>query len=245
MKPYINKSVLFVLIFTLIMSFFAPQSLTVKAAGSLTETVKTKTIKTGDAYTIKRLQKSFTYNNKQVALIYYEYPQLKGSTSYIKSFNKKMKDKAQSFLVSEQAQYLKGYKESAIELGNQVDELYFYKTTTRLTYKSGNVYSFRTEEDWYAGAINNVSRSGVTFNKKTGKYLKVNDVVAGNINEKLVKKLRTNYPELAAFPENIDYVRNKKKFSFYIQNGKAIVCLQPYALVGQGGQYRILGLKLK
>ena len=30
-----------------------------------------------------------------------------------------------------------------------------------------------------------------------------------------------------------------------IQNGKAIVCLQPYALVGQGGQYRILGLKLK
>lgn len=73
----------------------------------------------------------------------------------------------------------------------------------------------------------------------------LNDVVAGNINEKLVKKLKTNYPELAAFPENIDYVRNKKKFSFYIQNGKAIVCLQPYALVGQGGQYRILGLKLK
>jgi len=244
MKIRFNRVISLVMTLALVLLLAIPQGLPVKAAEyKFEEEVVKKTIVNGGTYSIKRLEKRLYYKGNYAVTIAFEYPQLKGDTDNIKAFNKKMLKKANKAISGDLYESLKAAKIASLDDGLDEDIEYFSLTSMNLTYKKGNIYSFMSENRWWAGGVNNVSRSGINYNKRTGEYLKINYFVNGNINAKAVKKLKAKEPELAT-PENIKYLSNKKEFSYYVKNGKACICMQPYALK-QGGDYLILGLIMK
>ena len=197
----------------------------------------------GTAYTIKKLDKSVSaYGGKLYN--YSKYPVFKGRSKGIKKINSSVKSHSKSFVkragdADNNRAELNSYYESFGE-GNKVS---FYNTERcAVTYNKKGIVSVKYRSDWFMGGVHNGDYYGATYKTKTGKKLKLKDVVTKkynplkdngyyNLKFNIYNKLYDKYGEEVAETFNSNYDSGKKlnKLPFYInKKGKVIVCFQTY-----------------
>ena len=217
-----KKRCLFTLVILcmLVMLFPAQRA---EAAKKVTETKITKTVKKTSVYTIKRKGYVVKYGKKKIWTVWYEYPQLKGSSSKVKSFNKAMKKKANKFLKNSDVESRAEVEENIRENGaSQYQYGPFHDTCScRCTYAKGQVISFKMEEEWYGGGRSEMISSGINYNKGTGKYLKLKDVVAEP------NKIRSNINRKSEATVNWEQFKVNSSTVFYMKGSNAVVCINP------------------
>ena len=88
--------------------------------------------------------------------------------------------------------------------------------------------------EWYGGGVHNSSEYGLNYNLNTGKKLKIEDVISGNVKKKIVKALKKQMPEAGISYNPSELVKNRKDYDFYLKDGMVYICFDSYEL-GQGG----------
>lgn len=197
-------------------------------------------------YIMKKDQKVYKDNEGRVrGITYFQYPQLKGSSSAIKKINKELKSESNKFFKTESSKAWKKYMLEALKENSFFDEKtkLYWTSSCKVTYNKNNIISMKITEDWWAGgALVQQFYHGFTFNTKTGKRLNVGDVIEGNAKEKILKaakKMSANYDEYRK-ELVLEKVKATKKYKFYITSGKVIICyswdgdrLNSFSVVGK------------
>lgn len=181
-------------------------------------------------YSIEEDKVEFKDDNGVVrGIVSFQYPQFIGNSSYIEKINKQIKEKSNKFLSSENAEMLKDCVQAAIENNRFYDdsEQYFWKTSCEVSYNKNNIVSFHMTENWYAGGVGNQFEYGLNYNIKTGKKLKINNVISGNSKEKILKSAK----KYCNSDNNAyDIIKNTESYKFYFTKGKVYICYGSYEL---------------
>ena len=200
----------------------------------------------GTAYTIKKLDKSEKYYGGRFDNYYY-YPVFKGNSKGIKKINTSLKKKALNSVNAFNSE--PGYPEDVIntmyESGYYDSKLTFYNTEKcKVTYNKGKIISVKHQIYSKMEGRDCSDFWGSTYNKKSGKELKIYDVVPNKYSPKtksgykklkrlINKKLKKKYGSSVA--ETFRYQYNNKnrlcQANFYINGkGKVVVCFGKYEI---------------
>ena len=164
-------------------------------------------------------------------VVFFEYPQFKGSSSAIQKINKLLRQKSQKFLKSDNAVNIKEYTELSIADNRFHDyadpEQYYWKTLCSISYNKNDIVSIQMSEQWYAGGVYNQNDYGLNYNIKTAKKLTINDVISGNAKEKLLKAAKKYCGS-----DNAAYkiIQKTKKYKFFLTDGLVNICYGSYEL---------------
>lgn len=200
-----------------------------------------KTIKT--EYTIKKDKIEYKDSKGIVrGIVYFQYPQLKGTTDSIKKINKQLKNESSKFLKSENAKAIEESVQLAIQnniFSNKEEQyVWFWKTSCKVSYNKNNIISFHMKEEWYAGGVYNENHYGFNYNVETGKALKIKDVISGNTKGKILKAAK-KYCGSDTNAYNI--IKDTKNYKFYFGKGKVYICYGSYEL-GHGTSSDIISV---
>lgn len=202
--------------------------------------VKAKTKNTNQSakveYTIKKDKIEYKDKSGKIrGVVYYQYPQFKGTSSSIKKINNALKKESSKFLKSENVKTVKESTEYAIENNSFYDkkEQYFWKTSCKVSYNKNNIVSFYMNEEWYAGGVYNKSEYGLNYNIKTGKTLTINNVISGDAKKKILAAAK----KYCGSDKRIyNIIKNTKNYKFYFSKGKVYICYGSYEL-GRGDSW--------
>lgn len=187
-----------------------------------------KIIKT--EYTIKKDKVEYKDNTGKVrGVVYFQYPQFKGTSTTIKKINKQIKNESNKFLESENANTIKDSTQFAIQNNAfyNDEEQYYWKTSCKVSYNKNNIVSFHMVEEWFAGGVHNQKEYGINYNVKTGKRLTIKDVISGNAKDKILKAAK----KYCALDTNAyDIIKNTDEYKFYLKKGKVYICYGSYEL---------------
>ena len=185
-------------------------------------------------YSYAKIDKSRTCDGGTV-YNYFKYPKLKPSSKGAKKINAALRKKARNFVkaidmddaVYSLDQYAQSYGKSD-----------FYHTAKgKVTYNKKGVISIRVTDSWYMGGVTDYGNTGYTFKLKSGKKLKVMDVIAskyakaGVLRSKIAKKLTSKYgSEIAdGFKTRYSTAKALKNVNFYLNGkGKVVICFRKY-----------------
>lgn len=227
MKKVIAKSMLAILLCFIVIS----QNVYVSAKSTKAE------------YKMKERKIEYIDDDGRVrGIISYQYPQFNGTSDSIKKINSKLRKECSKYFQSESAKNFDEYVQSAIENNSFYDkeEQYFFQTSCNLTYNKNNIVSIYMNEKWYAGGVYNQANYGFNYNLKTGKKLRINDVISGNAKEKILEAAM-KYCESDTNAYNI--IKNTKEddYKFYFSKGKVYICYDSYEL-GRGTGWDIFSV---
>lgn len=163
-------------------------------------------------------------------IVYFQYPQFKGTSTAIKKINKQLKNKSKKALKSKTAKNIKKYTKSSIKDGtfNLYDDMKLYwKTSCKVSYNKNNIISLHMTDEWFGGGVGNTSEYGLNYNLKTGKKLTTNQVILGNAKEKILEAAK----EYCGSDTNAyNIIKNKTNYDFYFGKGKVYICFKCYEL---------------
>ena len=128
-------------------------------------------------YTIKRYKEVKKYKKIKTTYIF-DKPILKGRSAAIKKINGSLEKEYQKSLDDK-----KRIQGTAREVSKYTAEWKYPLYTThkcRVTYNQKGVVSFRYRSGWYAGGVNNTYHYGLSNDLKTGRKLRLSDVVSGH-----------------------------------------------------------------
>lgn len=204
-------------------------------------------------YTMKKDKVTIKDDDGKVrGIVYFQYPELKGTSSAITKINDTLKNDSKNFMQSDSAQNLIDSAKSAIatKVNGESVYTYFYKTICKVTYNDNSILGLHMKNCWYAGGVYNQEDYGYTYDLNTGAQLGLKDVVSGNstsIKSKILaagKKYLTvnNEVEQPAY----DGIKSTKlkDFKFYLSKGKVYICFGSYEL-NRGTGWDIFSIKGK
>lgn len=210
--------------------------------GSITDypTSEYKDLKAKDKKSNKAIKAEYTVKKDKIeykdkkgivrGIVYFQYPQFKGTTTAIKKINKQLKNESSKFLKSENAKIIEEIIQLAIQnniFSNKEEDVWFWKTSCKVSYNKNNIMSIHMKEEWYAGGVYNESHYGFNYNVKTGKKLTIKDVISGNAKEKILKAAK-KYCGSDTVAYNI--IKDTKSYKFYFSKGKVYLCYGSYEL---------------
>ena len=210
-------------------------SMTLSPQASSAKSAK-KTTRKSAAFTIKkyRKHKKYTYS---VGEWRYGKPVLKGNSAVVKKINKSLN-----------ARYKKNNdSDRVLETAKSSDTSYYdnavfrYVTDTRATYNKKGLISFCYSWDWWMGGVHNYADVGAVYSLKTGREVKLNQVMPGSatsIKKKIGKAIKKKYGDgiySTTVSNTPSYATGLSKtklsdISFYLEDGKVVVCFEPYRL---------------
>ena len=175
---------------------------------------------------------------KVTAHVYFKYPKLKGSGKAVKRINKMLKKEAGKFVNSREANGLYSSAEAGSAIETQ--HINFYCTQSgKVTYNKNNLISIRYANEWYAGGVSNFNWYGDTFNIRTGKRMKITQVVSkkygktSKLKNAIYNRLANQYGSGVAdnFRETYNTSKKIKNAHFYMnKKGKVVVCFETYEI---------------
>ncbi|MGN0354087.1 MAG: PdaC/SigV domain-containing protein [Muricoprocola sp.] len=190
-------------------------------------------------YTIKKYKTEKTYG-RVTGKFEFQLPQLSGTSAAVKKINKDLKKEYKKALES---------KENILEYAKNMGKtstsknVLFSTTTCKVTYNKKGIVSFCFTQDWFAGGVHNLCHEGCSYDLKTGKKLKLTDVIKNAYTDLDVKYAITDayYKKLGnsfTYSEIFQSVSSKYSYNsigFYLKNGKVIVSTGAYGpVVGNG-----------
>lgn len=210
--------------------------------GTITDypTSEYKDVKAKDKKSNKAIKAEYTMKKDKIeykdkkgivrGIVYFQYPQFKGTTAAIKKINKQLKNESSKFLKSKNAKIIEQIIQLAIQnniFSNKEEDVWFWKTSCKVSYNKNNIMSIHMKEGWYAGGVYNESHYGFNYNVKTGKKLTIKDVISGNAKEKILKAAK-KYCGSDTVAYNI--IKDTKSYKFYFSKGKVYLCYGSYEL---------------
>ncbi len=191
-------------------------------------------------YKIVTKQKPIVVNGTETgADFHYQLVKVDGNTDVIKKINNKLKAGYTNYVKSVFAQF-KYCVENDVKNGRDDCDSYYATIDSKITCNKGKYFSIAMTDSWYAGGVSNHSDSGITFSKKTGKALKLSNVLSGTrtkITARIVNALAKKYKLNASRKTEIKNILKKYKLSdykFYITNKTVVVCFSAYEILSGG-----------
>ena len=185
-----------------------------------------KTTKKSAKYTFKKYKKTKNYSNSMSAEYAYSRPVVKGSSKIVKRINKSLTKRYKGTASNRKTVFQSAESDSSYRSGGT----YYFTTTAKATYNKKGYLSFKYSWKWFAGGVSNSADDGAVYSLKTGKKLNVSQVVSGSASQ--VKKKIANAVAAKYDGSLTSYVLSKSisDFSFYLKNGKVVVCFEPYEI---------------
>lgn len=215
-------------LFTTVLMLFVILAVGISAGAATTSKKKA-------VYSFKTYSATFRGNNS-TGKYSFKLPQLKGKSAVVKKINKSLKKVYKASLKDK-----KRIKETT-ENSDFSGATFYYTTDCKVTYNKKGVVSFCFTGDWFAGGVRNYWHYGASYSLKTGKKLKITDVVSGNtpqIKKKIANKFASKYANY--FGLSADRISETKttiqqgklsQLDFYLKNGKVVISWGAYAPVG-------------
>lgn len=190
-------------------------------------------------------------SGKVRGVVYFQYPEIKGSTKAIKNINRLLANDCKEFMEKNAKSFME-LTQSAIENGQFInfDTQYYNKTICKVTYNENSLISMHMKKCWYAGGVYNQADYGYTFNLKSGELLSVKDVLSNNpttAKKKILsaaKKYLTTKNGFDKVAYDIIESYNLEDFKFYLYKKKVYICFESYEL-NHGASWDIISLKHK
>ncbi len=167
----------------------------------------------------------------------YKMPKVIGSSSVVKKINASIKKDYKAALKT---------KKNCFHYAKEATDEYkggeFYtKTSCKVSHNSGGYVSFKFHSKWLSGGVGNIWTYGLNYDLKTGKKLKVSDVISGNevtVKRKIIEGYCSQVTDNESAREELEQMKISE-FQFYLKNGKVIVCFGPYQPGGGNGESQI------
>lgn len=200
-------------------------------AAGLKIALATRVVENEKTYKIIQVRKSYkTSNGDKLGEIIYQYPELNGNSKTIKSFNRRQKKKANKVIKNESkmmkncvSDYESGY--GPFELG----EYYFHNYCEKSYCKNG-VYGFKNSNYSFLGGATTKEKDCVIYSAKRGKYLKLKDLLSGNIKRKIKKALKKQQP---GWYEDYEMYVDSGLYSYYISGRKVYICFISFNVMSE------------
>lgn len=179
------------------------------------------------------------HTGKLSGRFYYELPQLKGESDAVSKINKIL-EKDYKQRLKEKRSVWKWVKDEGKSVTYK--DTYYSLTRCKVEYNEHGYVSFSFASNWYAGAVGNEWTYGLTFDIKTGRKLKLSEVIKGSATKfrsKIIEKYEEKVRQLDDFGK--EQIENTKinDFKFYLKKGKVVICFGPYQPGGGNGQSKI------
>ncbi|MBE5924167.1 MAG: DUF4163 domain-containing protein [Lachnospiraceae bacterium] len=188
-----------------------------------------KTTKSKAVYTIKKNKKLL--KGKKLKLEYrYDVPKLKGNSAVVKKINKSL---SKEYNKEKNNTIIDRYKDSVNTY--RYKESWIDSKKCKCTYNENGYLSFKYHTKWFAGGVCNEQYYGKNYNLKTGKKLKLTDVMTGDSYEIKRRIADAAVENGYSLIEDDIMGMNISKFDFYLKNGSVTVCFPPYfSVLGNG-----------
>lgn len=188
-------------------------------------------------YTVKRYKEVKNY--RKIKTIYiFDKPILEGRSAAIKKINKSLEKEYKKSLDSKET--LQGTAKDVSKYTAKWKEPLYSTDKCKVTYNQRGIVSFRYYSEWYAGGVNNSYHYGLSYDLKTGRKLRLCDVVSGStsqIKTKIWKQYKKKYPHLLTKKGAMKIPLSH--WYFYLKNGKVIISSGAYAPEGGNGERKI------
>lgn len=189
-------------------------------------------------YTVKRYKEVKKYRKIKTTYIF-DKPILKGKSAAIKKINKSLGKEYQKSLDGKEK--LQGTARDVSKYTAKWKGPLYSTDKCRGAYNQAGIVSFWYYSEWYAGGVYNAYHYGLSYNLKTGRKLRLCDVVSGStaqIKTKIWKQYKKKYPQCPLTKKGAMKIP-LSSWHFYLKKGNVIISSGSYAPWGGNGETKI------
>lgn len=190
------------------------------------------------SYTIKRHKEVKKYGKIKTKYIS-DQPVLKGNSAAIKKINKSLEKEYQKTL--EDKEKIQGTARDIIKAKAERKVTLYSTHQCSGAYNQGGIVSFWYYMEWYAAGVHNAYHYGLSYDLKTGRKLRLRDVVSGStdqIKTKIWKQYRQEYPQCPLTKKGAMKIP-LSHWHFYLKNGNVMISYGSYAPWAGNGETEI------